>query len=75
MRDNITLQSYVVPVIRAEDINGKAYIKKHHGTAFFITNTGIFLTAKHVINDAKKDVKQNGGYLAGVKCKSGASLF
>ena len=48
------LQSYVVPICTYEQIDGAAHVRSSQGTAFFINNCGIFLTAAHVVRDSLK---------------------
>jgi Trypsin-like peptidase domain len=43
---------YVVPVLSEAGV---------HGTAFFINGGGVFLTARHVIEDARSAAAQSGG--------------
>lgn len=59
----IYLQTYVVPICRFVETNGRAFIRFLHGTGFFINSSGMFLTARHVIEDGLADVKCNGGFL------------
>lgn len=48
------LQSYVVPVCTYEPAVGVAHLRSSQGTAFFVNNCGVFLTAAHVLSDAFK---------------------
>lgn len=51
------LQSYVVAVCLFERVDGKAELRALEGTAFFIGNRGMFLTARHVIEAAASRVE------------------
>lgn len=55
------LQTYVVPICRFETLNGQAYIKETLGTGFFINSSGVFITAKHVIDDCYAATGEKGG--------------
>ncbi|KTD33835.1 hypothetical protein Lnau_2127 [Legionella nautarum] len=57
------LQSYVIPICQFELSKSEARIKKTIGTAFFINDTGFFMTAKHVIKDAIDNLKGDGGFI------------
>lgn len=55
------LQSYVAPVCLCEvDPNGGANIRELFGTAFLINDKGVFLTARHVLEDAYAKAQENG---------------
>lgn len=43
------LQDYVVPICRAEISSGRANLTRLEGSAFFINESGIYLTAAHVM--------------------------
>lgn len=47
------LQSYIVPVCIFEQNGGQALIVRLAGSAFFIDDKGTFLTATHVLDDAR----------------------
>lgn len=56
------LETSVVPVCRFEIHPVKmVIIKEMYGTVFFINNSGIFITAAHVINDCVEAIKLYGG--------------
>lgn len=55
------LQSVVVPVGRFCKAPGSASVERLHGTAFLLTDDGIFMTARHVLEGVLLDVAQNGG--------------
>lgn len=57
------LETYVVPVCRFHDSSGTALIRAFFGTAFFVGSGGVFLTARHVLDDAKRAVEECGGFL------------
>lgn len=46
------LQEFVIPICQVKLIAGGVNIEKLFGTAFFINANGVFLTAKHVIENA-----------------------
>jgi len=48
----LLLQDFIVPLVAYGVKDGKAYLVKSFGTAFFIGTKGTFLTAKHVIEQA-----------------------
>lgn len=52
------LQSYVVPVCGYKINQGMATVEDLFGSAFFINPSGIFLTARHVIEAAVEHVKK-----------------
>lgn len=54
------LQSYVVAVCSFERIGGLAELRALHGTAFFIGKSGLFLTARHVHEQALECSKKMG---------------
>lgn len=43
------LQDYVVPICSYEERRGLGWITNFYGTAFFITSDGVYLTARHVV--------------------------
>jgi hypothetical protein len=47
------LQSYVVPVCLFEESRDQINIRELQGSAFFINNTGAFLSARHVMEGAE----------------------
>ncbi|MEQ1496524.1 MAG: serine protease [Novosphingobium sp.] len=53
------LQSYVVAVCTFERVGGIAEIRSLHGTAFFIGKSGLFLTARHVLEQAAECGRKN----------------
>lgn len=61
--ESIYLETYILPVCRFEQVSGSAHIRAFHGTAFFINDSGAFLTARHVIDAGKNDIDRNGGFL------------
>jgi len=60
---SLTLETYVVPICRFDIGEGKAVIRTFHGTAFFVGESGTFLTARHVIEDAITNVRNHGGFV------------
>jgi hypothetical protein len=52
----VFLQSYVVPICLFRRENGLAIPSRLFGTAFFIGTTGIFLTARHVVEAVESSV-------------------
>jgi hypothetical protein len=57
------LETYMMPVCRFEEAAGTALIRAFHGTAFFINDSGVFLTARHVVENGQKDINAKGGFL------------
>lgn len=57
------LETYIVPVCRFDQSSGTALIRGFFGTAFFVGNGGVFLTARHVLDDASHAVEEQGGFL------------
>ena len=57
------LETGIVPVCRFDDSSGVALIRGFYGTAFFISHSGIFLTASHVIDEATQAEGAQGGFL------------
>ena len=55
MRENDLLQDYVTPICLADMSAGKAVLRRLLGTAFFINDSGLFLTARHVLEGTVKD--------------------
>jgi hypothetical protein len=43
------LEDFVVPICEAERRSNQAFVKRLFGTAFFISDEGIYLTAAHVL--------------------------
>ncbi len=57
------MQTYVIPVCRFDKLkDGTVVIKAVFGTAFFIDDSGVFITARHVIEDCLEDVQNLGGF-------------
>ena len=50
MRESL-LQDYVIPICSAEMSGGAAQLRRLLGTAFFINGEGVFLTARHVLQE------------------------
>ena len=67
MRESL-LQDYVIPICSAERFKGSVSLRQLLGTAFFINNAGVFLTAKHVLQQIDKDT--SGGVDYGLCVKS-----
>ncbi len=57
------LETYIVPVCRFNQSSGAAVIQDFFGTAFFVGGGGVFLTARHVLDDASHAVEEKGGFL------------
>ena len=55
------LQSVICPIFRYVDSDAGAHVEKLHGTGFFVGNEGVFLTAKHVLEEAFEDARGEGG--------------
>ena len=51
----LLLEDYVVPICSARMITGKAMLSCLLGTAFFVDERGVFLTARHVAEATRKD--------------------
>jgi hypothetical protein len=49
MTREAVLQDYVVPICLAEISTGRAHLTRLEGSAFFINEEGVYLTAGHVI--------------------------
>jgi hypothetical protein len=54
------IQEYIVPVVAFDQRGGQAYYRKLLGTAFFVGSRGIFVTAKHVVEQAIAFVNAGG---------------
>lgn len=54
------LQSYVLPVCSYRMESGTATIEDLFGSAFFINRSGIFLTARHVLESGLVDAEKKG---------------
>lgn len=68
------LQSYVVAVCLFEEREGQAHLHSLQGTAFFVGKSGLFLTARHVLENAlhrSADSEQKVGLV--VKGNNGTS--
>lgn len=61
MNTPLYLQSVVSPVCRFTVVDEICMIQKMHGTAFLATTDGVFITARHVIENAFSDRATNGG--------------
>ena len=70
MRENDLLQDYVTPICSADMSAGKAELRRLLGTAFFINDNGLFLTARHVLEGTVK--ASNCRHLFGMIVKSQA---
>lgn len=55
------LQSFVAPICRYTEKEGKVWVEEMHGTAFLASNEGHFLTAGHVLRYAHNAVEKKGG--------------
>lgn len=55
------MQSVTAPICRGVNKGHSVWIERFHGTGFFISDKGHFLTARHVIEDALDDAERNGG--------------
>jgi len=53
------LQDFIAPLVRLEGTTTN--IGSHHGTAFFINPSGIFLTARHVVEECQQHIDKHGG--------------
>ena len=51
----ILLQDCIVPVCAAEVRGGHAELRRLEGTAFFINENGVFVTARHVLEPVAED--------------------
>ena len=70
MRESL-LQDYVVPICSAEISGGAAHLRRLLGTAFFINGTGVFLTARHVVQQFHQEQQaQSLGTVCGLCIKS-----
>jgi len=58
------LQSVVAPICRFSQSEERITIEQIHGTGFFVTGFGHFLTARHVLEAALGDTERNGGMIA-----------
>lgn len=63
MRES-TLQDFIVPICRARVSANLAVLERLEGTAFFMNDGGIFLTAKHVL-----EVAEGSGTIRGLNVK------
>ncbi|HLF58355.1 MAG TPA: serine protease [Alphaproteobacteria bacterium] len=71
------LQHFIVPVLSVVP-NDRTVLPSHYfGTAFFINGDGVFLTARHVIEECEAEVASRGGECGLGVCKPGddSSLF
>ncbi|CAG1004067.1 hypothetical protein BURK2_03262 [Burkholderiales bacterium] len=57
------LETYIVPVCRFDQSSGTALIRDFFGTAFFVGTDGVFLTARHVLDDGTSAVEESAGFL------------
>ena len=55
------LQNFIAPYVRVEEKEGRLDMARVHGTAFFINSSGVFVTARHVVERCAADVSENGG--------------
>ena len=69
------LQDYIVPVVRVSDRDERLYFNQLHGTAFFINSRGVFITAKHVIEQADLAAEKHGDKIALVMRKPGDDAY
>jgi hypothetical protein len=60
---SLYLETYIVPVCRFEVSSNTAWIRRFHGTAFFVNEAGVFITARHVIDKGTEEVAHSGGFL------------
>lgn len=58
-----SMQSVVASICRAVEKNGSIYIEQLHGTGFYINESGLIMTARHVLENGYLDIKENGGIL------------
>ena len=68
------LEDYIVPVIRVTRQGGETKLERLYGTAFFINDQGVFLSASHVMRAVEHDVSEKGGELVLVMRKPGDKL-
>lgn len=59
----VYLETYIVPVCGFKEVSSSVLIRAVFGTAFFINDSGTFLTAQHVIDEARRNVAELGGFL------------
>lgn len=57
------LETYMVLVCRFEVTSNSALIRSFHGTAFFVNDAGVFITARHVVEKGSDAVAGHGGFL------------
>jgi hypothetical protein len=55
------LEDHIVPLVHACSVLPGIWHVTFHGTAFFIDERGMFLTASHVMRNAHEDFKAKGG--------------
>jgi hypothetical protein len=60
MYSNPFLQSVICPICRYAEKDQLCTIRQMHGTGFLITESGLFMTAGHVLKAAEADAKKNG---------------
>lgn len=60
---SVYLETYIVPVCRFELGANSALIRSFHGTAFFVNDGGVFITARHVVERGSEAVVRHGGFL------------
>lgn len=53
------IQSVVAPVCSYSESDGSTSVQQIHGTGFFVTNDGVFITARHVIEGALADAEEH----------------
>ena len=76
MERQAVLQDYVIPVCSAEIRDGRATLRRLLGTAFFIDNDGVFLTARHVLREIKyKSPQVEAGLNVKAEHTGAANLF
>lgn len=61
IRETPFIASVIAPICRYLEIGSLHQVKRLHDTGFFIGDQGIYLTASHVLADAKADVEKNWG--------------
>ncbi len=67
------LQDFIVPICRADILPHKARLTRLEGTAFFINDRGVFLTAGHVIRSIQATSNETHiGYGVNVKANDSA---
>lgn len=74
MTDMKILEDYIVPVIRVTRQGDETKLEQFYGTAFFINDQGVFLSASHVMRAVEHDVSEKGSELALVMRKPGDKL-